>query len=309
MSKKSISFFVVIVYLLLFIRPVYAHPGRTDSNQGHKDNNNVSGLGPYHYHCGGNPAHLHTNGVCPYGGGSAAAPKTSISVSNMPSSMNVGDSVSLIWSVSDNSSVTWESSDASILSFSNSGTMTALKEGKVIVNAKMESGSKSFTVYVKSVPAESVNLSDVPERIKVGESKTISAVVLPSNTTDKTIIWTSNNDKIATIDNGVLKGISSGKVEITAKCQNAVASFEVTVVNKGFSFAGGSAVVLTTAGSTFIFRRIKRKKLKNQSIEDNPNKEDESNIPDDPNELNEAYTDINYSGSFGENEQQYDQYE
>jgi len=45
---------------------VEAHSGRTDSNGGHKDNKNASGLGPYHYHCGGYPAHLHDNGVCPY---------------------------------------------------------------------------------------------------------------------------------------------------------------------------------------------------------------------------------------------------
>lgn len=43
-----------------------AHSGRTDSHGGHKDNKNVSGLGSYHYHCGGNPAHLHENGTCPY---------------------------------------------------------------------------------------------------------------------------------------------------------------------------------------------------------------------------------------------------
>lgn len=43
-----------------------AHGGRTDSNGGHKDNKNKSGLGSYHYHCGGHPAHLHPNGVCPY---------------------------------------------------------------------------------------------------------------------------------------------------------------------------------------------------------------------------------------------------
>ena len=47
---------------------VEAHSGRTDSQGGHKDNKNKSGLGGYHYHCGGHPAHLHTNGVCPYAG-------------------------------------------------------------------------------------------------------------------------------------------------------------------------------------------------------------------------------------------------
>ena len=44
----------------------YAHSGRTDGAGGHKDKNNKSGLGSYHYHCGGYPAHLHENGYCPY---------------------------------------------------------------------------------------------------------------------------------------------------------------------------------------------------------------------------------------------------
>lgn len=47
-------------------KTVQAHSGRTDSSGGHRDNKNKSGLGSYHYHCGGHPAHLHNNGVCPY---------------------------------------------------------------------------------------------------------------------------------------------------------------------------------------------------------------------------------------------------
>ena len=43
-----------------------AHSGRTDKYGGHKDNKTKSGLGSYHYHCGGHPAHLHPNGLCPY---------------------------------------------------------------------------------------------------------------------------------------------------------------------------------------------------------------------------------------------------
>lgn len=46
-----------------------AHSGRTDAYGGHHDYKNKSGLGSYHYHCGGHPAHLHTNGVCPYASG------------------------------------------------------------------------------------------------------------------------------------------------------------------------------------------------------------------------------------------------
>ncbi|WP_367565502.1 YHYH domain-containing protein [Lacrimispora sp.] len=50
-----------------------AHSGRTDANGGHRDNQNKSGLGSYHYHCGGYPAHLHPNGVCPYKSGNSGS--------------------------------------------------------------------------------------------------------------------------------------------------------------------------------------------------------------------------------------------
>ena len=60
---------IVIIFMcftLLFPCNVMAHSGRTDSNGGHRDNKNASGLGSYHYHCGGNPPHLHEDGICPY---------------------------------------------------------------------------------------------------------------------------------------------------------------------------------------------------------------------------------------------------
>ena len=49
-----------------------AHSGRTDSQGGHHDNKNKSGLGSYHYHHG-YEAHLHPNGVCPYDNGNGAS--------------------------------------------------------------------------------------------------------------------------------------------------------------------------------------------------------------------------------------------
>lgn len=57
---------VIMLSLLMACSPLMAHGGRTDGSGGHRDNKNKSGLGSYHYHCGGYPAHLHENGVCPY---------------------------------------------------------------------------------------------------------------------------------------------------------------------------------------------------------------------------------------------------
>ena len=68
-SKKKkilLTCTVLLIVCVACILTAIAHSGRTDSNGGHRDNNNVSGLGGYHYHCDGYPPHLHTNGACPY---------------------------------------------------------------------------------------------------------------------------------------------------------------------------------------------------------------------------------------------------
>lgn len=66
MKKKIISIITTCLVLISIPFSAFAHSGRTDSSGGHKDNKNKSGLGYYHYHCGGYPAHLHNGGVCPY---------------------------------------------------------------------------------------------------------------------------------------------------------------------------------------------------------------------------------------------------
>lgn len=49
---------------------------------------------------------------------------------------------------------------------------------------------------------------------------------------DSKIIWTSSNDKIATVDeNGKIKGISNGEAKITAKAMNKETSINVIVTN------------------------------------------------------------------------------
>lgn len=81
-----------------------AHSGRTDSSGGHHDNKNASGLGSYHYHCGGHPAHLHEGGVCPYSTSSASYNDDSSSDADTSASSSAGTSVSASSSNSTSSS-------------------------------------------------------------------------------------------------------------------------------------------------------------------------------------------------------------
>lgn len=75
---KRLSVYAMSGMLIFSAVPgtVQAHSGRTDASGGHHDNKNVSGLGSYHYHCGGHPAHLHSGGVCPYSSSSSSSAET-----------------------------------------------------------------------------------------------------------------------------------------------------------------------------------------------------------------------------------------
>lgn len=76
---------IVLLTIMMIPATLFAHGGRTDSSGGHKDNKNKSGLGSYHYHCGGYPAHLHSNGVCPYSSSSSNTSSNSSSSKNSTS--------------------------------------------------------------------------------------------------------------------------------------------------------------------------------------------------------------------------------
>ena len=79
MRKGKITSLLLAATITLTPVSSLAHGGKTDSSGGHKDNKNKSGLGSYHYHCGGSDAHLHNNGSCPYSSSSSSTKKASTS--------------------------------------------------------------------------------------------------------------------------------------------------------------------------------------------------------------------------------------
>lgn len=68
--------------------------------------------------------------------------------------------------------------------------------------------------------------------VEKGKTETINAIITPENATRKGITWTSSNTNVATVTNGVVKGISAGTATITAttKDGNFTDTCEVTVM-------------------------------------------------------------------------------
>ena len=118
-----------------------------------------------------------------------------------------------------NKTVTWSSSNTSAATVSN-GTVTAAAEGTATITAT--AGGKSATCQVTVtktiIPVSSVEFSKGNLVVYEGRTGQVSVTVKPDNATDKTIKWTSSDEKVATVDeNGVVTGINSGYATITAE--------------------------------------------------------------------------------------------
>lgn len=90
------------------------------------------------------------------------------------------------------------------------------------------------SVKVAFVPVNvtGVSLDKHTLSIKAGENQTLIATVSPDNATDKSLVWTSSNEAVATVDeNGFVTGIKEGTATITVTTADGsfTDSCEVTV--------------------------------------------------------------------------------
>lgn len=209
---QVISF--VLIFSLAFSTVVFAHSGRTDSQGGHHDYKNVSGLGDYHYHCGGNPPHLHPNGVCPYsssGTDNSGSSDTPVIKLNKKSVV-LAIGVKLTLKVSGtNSTVKWSTDKKKIATIKKSGTkkgiITAKKVGKATITAKVNGKKVKCKVKVTN-PSLSATVLKVP-------LDSYDSLEIKGTSSDAD--WTSSNEEVATVYDGEIYPEGVGSTTITAK--------------------------------------------------------------------------------------------
>ena len=117
----------------------------------------------------------------------------------------------------------WSSSNPSVLTIDQEGKAVAVKAGKAVVSIKTSDGklsdSREITVeeLVVVIPVSSVEFDYDFVEVNPGAEVALSVIVLPENATDKSLVWTSSDETVATVKDGVVKGIKSGQAEITVK--------------------------------------------------------------------------------------------
>ena len=80
------------------------------------------------------------------------------------------------------------------------------------------------------IAVTSINLNKSTLLLAVGEEQTLTATVLPTYATEKTVTWSSNRTNIATVDtNGKVTAVAEGTATITARAGTHTITCEITI--------------------------------------------------------------------------------
>lgn len=88
-----------------------------------------------------------------------------------------------------------------------------------------------YSANVDPVQATGVTLDKESASVKQGKTLTLTATVAPADATNKNVTWSSDNESVATVSNGVVTGVAPGNATITVTTEDKkyTASCTVTV--------------------------------------------------------------------------------
>jgi uncharacterized protein YjdB/Leucine-rich repeat (LRR) protein len=149
-----------------------------------------------------------------------------------------------------NKSVTWSSDNpavarVTVAHVSDVCIVRAINAGTATITVTTEEGNFTATCLVtvtgEAIPVSSVSVSPSSLALKVGESRNVTATVLPADATNKAITWSSDNPDVATVNNaGKVTGLAVGTATITVSTEDGgkTATCAVTVYKKTISVTG-----------------------------------------------------------------------
>ncbi|MCG8452379.1 MAG: Ig-like domain-containing protein [Spirochaetales bacterium] len=119
-----------------------------------------------------------------------------------------------------NKAVTWQTSDDEIAQISETGLLTALKEGNVQITVTTEDGAFtdqcSITIVKASIPVQSIDIIEDNVVLDAEEFGQLTYAITPANATNQNVTWTLSDPNLAELsDTGLFIGKTAGSVVIT----------------------------------------------------------------------------------------------
>ena len=167
---------------------------------------------------------------------------TDVTLNRTTSTLNVSGTKTLTATVlpenATNKSVSWSSNNTAVATVNN-GVVTAVALGSATITVTTSDGNKTAicAITVAPVPVTGVSLNYSLTTRVPGDLFSLTATILPLNATNKALSWSSNDETVATVDNGLVTTKSPG-----------IATIVVTTVDGNFTAV--SSLTVATGCST-----------------------------------------------------------
>ena len=128
--------------------------------------------------------------------------------------------------------LTWSSNNDNV-SVDSNGNITANKIGTSVITVRSSNGktaSCEVNVTDKVIKATSISLNSNNVSMLVGTAYQLTTVILPSDTTERVIEWSSSNSNVASVSNGMIIGKSAGNAVVTASIKGTNIKAQCSVV-------------------------------------------------------------------------------
>ena len=122
-----------------------------------------------------------------------------------------------------------------VATVSSNGLLRAVQEGSAMLKVKsVDGGHESsclITVTNAVIAVTSVTLNQSSMSAKITDTPRLEASVKPDNASNKTVLWSSSNQSVATVSQqGELTLLDGGTTTITAKSEQDPTKFATCVV-------------------------------------------------------------------------------
>ena len=142
-----------------------------------------------------------------------------------------------------NKNIRWTSSDNGVATV-DKGVVTAVKPGVATITVTTEDGGMTATCSVavekRVYPVTGVALDKTSVELTEGDETMLTATVAPSYATNKNVVWSSNDESVATVQEGRITAIKPGVAIITVTTEDGgmTASCSVTVKERVYPVTG-----------------------------------------------------------------------
>lgn len=129
--------------------------------------------------------------------------------------------------------LSWKVSDPGVARISPEGVLTAMSAGTATVTVSTDNGlsaTAEVNVEARVIAVTGITLNVESLNLTEGSQARLLATVSPADATDRSVVWSSDNPSVASVDaEGMVSALSQGTATVTASASGFTALCLVTV--------------------------------------------------------------------------------